>query len=238
MVRCKGITVSGKRCKKSCEALLCNIHENKNKNCELCNKNQNHKITLKRCNHTFCKDCLLSDVYDYQWFDGFSTDNPLMCPHCDTLFCDSDWKYTMDKLVDNNLLQREIVHTNYLDKKLVNSVYEIITFGKEYTLLECYRFEDTVRTTNQYLNISLTDEEIYNLFHRFDSIPSVVYFYKQPVQPENLILKFYPRYTYVFQIDYPLLKVRNELLFKELVEYMFKPERVQRLGLWEYLESI
>jgi hypothetical protein len=47
-----------------------------------------------------------------------------------------------------------------------------------------------------------------------------------------------PTTYYIFKIDYPTIRLNNEELFKELVEYVFHPNRVLRLGGHEYLEHI
>ena len=108
--------------------------------CKFCEKKG--KIKLNDCEHTFCNQCLAMDIYNYQWFDDFSSEHPLMCPECDCLLNDFDWYHVMDYLVKTKILQRKIVYTCYLDTLWINKLWNIVELGKEYTSRERDNIED------------------------------------------------------------------------------------------------
>ena len=129
----------------------------------------------------------------------------------------------MDFLVVSEKLQRHVIYTYYLNKQFINLLYPLVQFGKVYSAMERNSIEDVWSDQN---NIPL-----YYLINP-DEIPTVVYFFKTNYYIESR------KNSYVFKIDYTLIKNENEIFNKELVEYVFKPDRVKRLGCWEYLDSL
>jgi hypothetical protein len=224
MSRCKAITISGNRCKRKSPDTLCCIH--KEVICGLCNKNTKNNVVLNQCNHVFCKDCLANDIYDFQWFDDFSTEHPLICPECDHELCDTNWQTITDYLVKIKKLQRKIVYTCYVNKEWSNIISNFIEFGKEYTPQERDRIESKWLSKNCI--------PLYHLLHP-DDIPSKVYFEKYKIPNNQSLIINYSKNLYSFEIDYPLLKKQNESFHKELVEYMYHPKRVEKLGI-DYLD--
>jgi len=218
MVRCEAITNSGSRCKckpSKNSGNLCNVHIIIKCGLGIHNIQHSERIILTECGHKFCKSCLAKEIYNYQWFADFSTDHPLQCPTCDKELCDSDWEHIMDYSVKIKLVQRKIIYPYYLDKEWINKFYLYGEFKKEYTTLN-----------HNQLNFIGNDK----LTH--DILPSKVYFQKWKFENR------FPTTCFTFEIDYDLIKKQNESIFKELVEYVFHPDRVKRLGMWEYLESM
>jgi len=154
------------------------------------------------------------DIYKYQWFDDFSTEHPLRCTECDVELSDNNWQSIMDYLVvKKKLLKRKIIKTAYLSKYQYNSISDSITLGKE----------------QPYSNNNIIKGII------FDEIPSKVYFLK-----DNNRYRYYynnDEIKYSFELDYDLFKKENEQFHQNLIEYLFHPKRVIRLGGIEWLES-
>ncbi len=79
MVRCKGITQKGRRCKLRCLEGVCHIHCGNKINdsvCSICLNTPKSKIVLE-CSHEFCKECI------YQWM--LQEDYNATCPMCRTV---------------------------------------------------------------------------------------------------------------------------------------------------------
>ena len=133
------------------------------------------------CGHLFYKHCLALDIYNFQWFDGFNTKCPLICPECDCEFRESDWKI-MDYLVEIHILQRNPVYTTYLNKEWANKLTKFVKIGKEYSFTERDKIEDLWSKTN---NIPL-----YKSIYPLDK-PSIVYFekYNTPLNLYSFELK-------------------------------------------------
>ena len=55
MVRCRGITLSGKRCKKSCKSRFCWIHQ---EICSICLDDIKFIPIKLDCGHKFCGSCI------------------------------------------------------------------------------------------------------------------------------------------------------------------------------------
>ena len=71
MTRCIASCRNGKRCRKNAVAnKLCWVHCEVE--CLLCKGGCPVKVrkTLRNCGHSFCKNCIARDFYDFQWFDG------------------------------------------------------------------------------------------------------------------------------------------------------------------------
>jgi hypothetical protein len=214
MVRCEALNVKGKQCKRKGN-VCCFFH--RYDICGLCKEQVKYNI-LGKCGHKFCKYCLANDVYDNQWFDGFNTSHPIICPTCDKKVSDTDWSMVMDYLVESSILYRKIVYTCYLDKQWINELHSLVLFGKEYTVIERDKIEDLYFKKNTI--------HLYLCVHP-DEIPSKVYFYNND---DYFLRRQRQENLYSFEIDYELLKSKNETFHKELIEYVFHPKRLERLG--------
>jgi hypothetical protein len=216
MVRyCQATNLNGKPCKRICHDNVCGSH----KRCICCTTNKN-VITLTQCGHFFCKECLASDIYDFQWFADFSTEHPLLCPECDMELSDSDWQDSMDYLVNEGTLVRKPVYTCQIGREWISKLHHFVEFGKEYS----FRERDIIE--NRFLR-----EYDINLFYVLipDDVPKVVYF------QERHWSRWFPNTFYTFDIDYNLLSQQNQITSKELIEYIYHPTRVARLGI-EFLD--
>jgi len=221
MVRCQEFCNSGLRCKKSApnDIGLCFTHNPGNINyCCTCNKPlvHNKKIIFDNCNHKFCKNCISNDVYNYQWFDEFSTEHPIRCTECDIPVSDNNWQDIMNYLVeDSQLLTKKIIETVYLNKIQLIGLQHCITIGKEYTDTQMYLIKKQ------------------NVKFIFDEIPSKVYFLKNNNRPRTY---YYNNdvYNYTYEIDFEKLKNDNDDFKRTLMEYLFHPKRIERLGGFEF----
>jgi hypothetical protein len=211
---CQGTTNLGKRCKRKAERFCC-LHDTARCNsCKLTNLVKESLIL--GCGHVYCKNCLEVDIYNCQWFEGFSTDDPLLCPRCDYEYSDSEWQEMMDYLVNDKLLQRKIINTYYLTKDWSNHLRESIIIGKEYTWSDIDQMDILWKTCNGSELILLLDDR-----------PSKVYFEKYN---HDSFMGAYPKKLYTFEIDYNSIKSENEISQQELAEYIFHPDRVRRFG--------
>ena len=229
----KEISSMGKcvRCIKSIKKRneLCFIHDFKRNKCCICKEVSPvlyQRIVLKNCGHTICKKCLSDHIYSYQWYVGFNTNCPIECPICSTELADNEWANIMDYLVLYNRFQREIVFAYYLNKNWVRQLYKYIEFNEEYNIHQRDDIEEYWHSENGSFLSNLID---------VDNEPDVVYFFKVDL--------FNPRTNYkinyyTFKIDYDDIKRNNEKLHKELVEYVFHPTRILRMGGIDYLDLI
>jgi hypothetical protein len=217
-----------KRCKSSVKRRneLCVIHEPEKNTCDYCRQvvSFNQKVTLENCGHTVCKACLSDHIYHYQWYEGFSTEDVLKCPHCDELLSEDDWSNAMDYFVVTGILQRTVIYAYYLDNMWFSYLYPMVDFTKMYTQTER----------------DLLENRWYNTYHSFlwnmmESNPLKVFFFSVDILDPST---FFRHNFYIFKIDYAIIKLNNEDLFKELVEYVFHPNRIMRMGGADYLECI
>ena len=135
MTRCKAITSTGKRCKKlGNNSDFCGTHTVLE--CDICKRENGirERYRLKNCGHTFCTMCLVNDFHDFQWFDDFSTEHPIMCPECDLNVCDSDWSFITNFLCECKVLQRKIVYHSYLCPSVYNELYDRVVLDREYDI--------------------------------------------------------------------------------------------------------
>ena len=205
MTRCKGVCVNGRRCKKKTENEYCAIHDQRIV-CGLCNKNNlvSERITLTNCNHVFCKKCISKNLFR-KHTNGFSTEDLLYCPCCDTELCDESWQKVTSQMVDDRYVRRKILYKTYL-------------CAQEYSLFE--------------LNKEYSEQELYLKKIKYDDL--IVYFEKlNPTDWRKGNAQEIKRY--IFSIG---SGIRNIHLEKEIIEYVFHPQRIQRLGGMEYLDTL
>jgi hypothetical protein len=221
MIRCEAITNANRRCKKSaCFSGFCAIHGTTE--CGICKKETDMKSrhTLKNCGHSFCTSCLTNQFYKLQWFEEFSTENVIKCPECELEVCDSDWTFITDYLCKTNLLHRKIIYDTYLCAELCKEFDPFIFLGKEYSP---YQIQLVTKACNGVIKKRIP----------FNStVPEVVYFQKSTGAYNNDLC--YYRFFY----GSPSIKNLFDDLQKELVEYVFHPKRITRLGGFEYLDEI
>jgi len=209
MVRCKGTCKSGLRCKKKTESMYCGIHDTSIR-CGTCNKYVilNERISLTKCSHVFCKDCI-SDSVMRKYPNGFNTEDSMNCPCCNIELSDESWKRVSTYIVDSGILFRRIMYYTYLCR-------EEYVSQKNITLNKSYSFKD-LYTLNLPFNSSHADR---------------VYF---EWRPKYLYVDIK---MYVFLIGEKSNTFCFEDLKKELIEYVFHPKRIERFGGMEYVDII
>ena len=223
--------VKSKKCRVSLKNKneLCSIHDPEKNTCVSCRNivvDLNKKIKLSNCGHIFCKLCLSDHVLTHQWFENFSTENPLKCPCCETNLCDYNWSAIMNYLVSVGSLQRAVVYSYYLNDYWVGELNRLVKLGKMYTVRERHIIED-------YWNFH-NDTHLWNLIFP-DEVPDIVFFFKIDYLDDSTFLR---KNFYRFMIDYNFIKNKNNNLHKELIEFMFHPDRVRRLGGLDYIEQL
>jgi len=144
---------------------------------------------------------------NYQWFDGFSTDDPIKCPYCDVKIEDCDWSYLTDYLVKNGILGRKIVHKTWLSAGEYLKLKDRVELGREYDHLEI----DTLRR-----RIYGYD---YNTPFSQSSITDIVYFTKT-----NDV-----RTRYVFEYGDYLIRDLIPKIQKEIAEIVFHPKNIKNI---------
>ena len=167
-----------------------------------------------------------NQFYNFQWFDGFSTNELIRCPECDLSVSDKDWNMITSILCDTKVLRRKIVYDTYLCAQLLQELAPLVKLKQEYTI-----------------------KDYFFIFNEWNRINPHKYGWIKPLpvidqsKPNTV---FFERYTYRLLEDERLIrffygdnsKILFEVFQKELVEYVFHPKRVQRFGGWEYLEQI
>ena len=218
MVKCKVCIRSIKNNK------VCFIHENVK--CCICQDALllHRRINLKNCRHLFCKSCLGDSIYTNQHFNGFSTNDCISCPVCNVNLSDIDWSTIMEYLVNVGKLQREVIYAYYLNKQWATQLQDFVQFDREYDVTERNTIEDDWEEK--------TGTFLWKLIEPDDE-PEIVYFLKV-----NDFFTIQRNNFYIFKIDYQVIKQQNSAFFKELVEYVFHPQRIKRLGGMEYLSMI
>ena len=215
MTRCFGICKTGKRCSKKTENIYCKIHE-KVVCVSCCEESTFHKqIKLENCGHIFCKNCLIKDFYDYQWFDGFSTNHPIKCPECDHDVTDEEFSFITDYLSKKGVITRKILYKIWLCPAQMKTYHQLITIGKDYhfeDLLDLYWKLEQGTTFNE--------SDILKLINT--NYVETVYF------PKCNQYDYFPQ-SYTFEYCSKETKSLMPELQKELVEYVFHPSRIKTI---------
>ena len=223
-MRCKGFCKNGKRCSKKTPDNFCGVHNNEIE-CESCCEcpEVKNRVKLKNCGHYFCKKCLADDFYNYQWCDGFSTENVIKCPECDRDLCDSDWQWVTNYLCEAHILQRRIVCVTYMNPELYKSLGRFVNLGFQYTPPEIETITRHYNTCNKIFyrrplqfNNKYPDIVYFEKFTRFFRWVSQGIFYG-----ENTF--------YSFKYGDPEIRKLFPELQRELVEYVFHPSRIKNI---------
>jgi hypothetical protein len=130
----------------------------------------------------------------------------------------------MEYLVNVGKLQREVIYAYYLNKQWATQLQDFVQFDREYDVTERNTIEDDWEEK--------TGTFLWKLIEPDDE-PEIVYFLKV-----NDFFTIQRNNFYIFKIDYQVIKQQNSAFFKELVEYVFHPQRIKRLGGMEYLSMI
>ena len=226
MTRCIAVTNSDKRCKKSaCYSDYCAIH----RKLTCCKCNHECKIAerqiLNNCGHIFCKQCISNEFCINQWYSGFSTRDVIKCPECETDLSDNDWQLLTSFLCDSKILLRKIVYDTYLCPEMANQLLPILTIGKNYGPRAYNNIENV-------WNRNFPDKQGWIRF-----LPAI-----DRLKPEIVYFKKYTDEWYDYQLVYRFFYGEKLMSFeefqKELVEYVFHPDRIRRFGGIEYLDEI
>ena len=114
MVKCLYGLGTDKHCKSNGYP-FCKLHRKlNNKICEYCKKKTPDmpKIRLSKCAHLMCVNCFVTHVLDVQFFENFSTMDPLFCPCCIEKISKPDWNLVISVLVKMKIIQPECVFRN------------------------------------------------------------------------------------------------------------------------------
>jgi hypothetical protein len=93
MTRCVYKFGTENQCKRQ-EYPFCCVHKKTNdKRCGVCKLKtyDKPKITLSNCRHIMCIECFVKDVFEVQWFSGFTNRDPIFCPCCLGEVSQVDW---------------------------------------------------------------------------------------------------------------------------------------------------
>ena len=210
---CKGTCNNGIRCTRRVSTEFCSIH-NKFILCGICGCHNfiHSRLRLSECGHVFCHECLCKFILKEQYFEGFSTENSLHCPECQINLEEISWQKVTDLLVERNLLKRKIVYKTFLCHELYLKLKPKIELNHEYNFNETdtlHRYHD--RMIGTWTNTLLNEEYV-----------DIVYFEKINWRIGNSG----ERKVYVFYLGDPEIKELFGNLWKELVEYVFHPCRV------------
>jgi len=219
MGKCKGTCINGLRCKRRVSSQFCSIHD-PNILCGICNGHCNLHIRsrLSECGHVFCNECFSNSILKDQWHEGFSTENTLRCPKCQINLEDNSWQKVTSLLVERNLLKRKIVYKTYLCYELYLKLKPIIELNHEYT------YDETNVIHRNHDRMIGTSTNRFNLLN--EKYVDTVYFEK--INPgdwrhENTD----ERKIYIFYFgDQDIKKLFQDYLWKEIVEAVFHPSRI------------
>jgi len=142
---------------------------------------------------------LAYDFYDYQWFDGFSTNHPIKCPECDHPVTDDEFSNITDYLVKLEVLTRKIVYKIWLCPEQAKVYHSLIKN-------ESYSFTDILK---YYLGIPYLNNDYVE----------IVYFPKYNINGY--------KDHYIFEYRSKEITELMPQLQRELVEYVFHPSRIK-----------
>jgi len=139
---------------------------------------------------------------------------------------DNDWQLLTSFLCDSKILLRKIVHDTYLCPELAHELLPLLTIGQEYG----------PRAYNKIANVwnrTFTDKQGWatRYLPAVDRLkPDIVYFIKYTDEWYD--------YQLVYRFFYGEKLISFDEFQKELVEYVFHPDRIRRFGGIEYLDEI
>ena len=122
-------------------------------------------VLLKLCGHKVCKEDL-QNIFDTQWFDGFSNNDLLECPTCKSVVSNTDFNRITNLLCKHKFLQKHTIYDTYLYPD--NIIRTIVEPGKLYQSLHNFY----IFWGEKYPDWD-GDEDIFN-----ESVPSIIYFEK------------------------------------------------------------
>lgn len=217
-MRCKGICIDDRQCKRKSSQNFCSIHD-KSIVCEICKKHRgiHDRKRISECGHVFCNECLCKNVMNVQWHPQFSTDSKLECPECKINLEDESWESVTNFLVERNLLKKRIIYKTYLCHELYLKLKPSIELNHEYT----YQETDTIhRSHNRKIATWTNRSKILN-----EEFVDIIYFEK--INPGDWrIGRSGEQKIYNFFLGDPEIKKLFPAFQKELVEYIFHPSRI------------
>ena len=152
-----------------------------------------------------------------QWHEGFSTEDKLCCPECQLELCDEAWQKVTSLLVEHNKLKRKIIYNTYLSHEMFVKIRTRVHLDYEYTFHELdviHRYHD---------RLTATWSSIYNFCNT--QFVEKVYFKK--INPGDWRHgNTREKSVYVFYLGDPAIKFLFQKVWKELVEYVFHPSRI------------
>ena len=115
MIRCLYNFGTETQCRRL-EFPYCCIHKKKNnKRCVYCKQN-NGEFRLSKCGDLLCVSCFAKDVYEVQWFSGFTYTDPIFCPCCLEEVASADWISIIRILISLKYIQPDIIFKNNVYK--------------------------------------------------------------------------------------------------------------------------
>ena len=121
----------------------------------------------------------LKNIYDHQFFDGFSTKDTLCCPECKSVMCVDDFHKITRSLCKHKYLQKHTIYDTYLYPD--NIIRAIVEPGKLYQSLHnfyMFWFEKYPEWDG--------DQDVFN-----ESVPSIIYFEKYNSERFNKISELF-----------------------------------------------
>ena len=215
---CKGVCNNGLRCKRRCSTEFCSIHDYSIL-CGICRRHHDihSRLRIHGCGHVFCHECLTKSILKNQWHEGFSTEDKLYCPECQLELDVDSWQKVTSLLVERNKLKRKIIYNTYLSHEMFVKIRPRVHLDYEYTFHELdalHRYHDSV---------TATWSNIYN----FCNTEYVEKVYFEKINPGDWRHgNTREKSVYVFYLGDPGIKFLFQKVWKELVEYVFHPSRI------------
>ena len=135
-------------------------------------------VLLKICGHKVCKEDL-QNIFDTQWFEGFSTLDKIHCPVCQIVVNSKDFSKITDLLCKHKFLQKHTIYDTYLPHG--NVLRNIVNPGELY---------DNLHNLYMYWGKIYPDwtgeDDICN-----ETVPSIIYFEKYNISRFNIISELF-----------------------------------------------